>query len=108
MGQLAASGSYWIPARIDLDTLLSKIDSRIVDDVIVINSFSKYFGMTGWRLGWIVAPAAAISEMEKLAQNLFLAFVIDGIALEAVGANRSNCLEFITGTENVLAGLNRA
>jgi aspartate/methionine/tyrosine aminotransferase len=41
-------------------------------DAFVINSFSKYFGMTGWRLGWVVAPAAAISEMEKLAQNLFI------------------------------------
>lgn len=38
-----------------------------------INSFSKYFGMTGWRLGWLVAPEAAIPELEKLAQNLFIA-----------------------------------
>jgi len=41
-------------------------------DAFVINSFSKYFGMTGWRLGWLVAPAAAVAEMEKLAQNLFI------------------------------------
>ncbi|TDG12636.1 pyridoxal phosphate-dependent aminotransferase [Seongchinamella unica] len=41
-------------------------------DAIVINSFSKYFGMTGWRLGWLVAPEAAVAEMEKLAQNLFI------------------------------------
>ena len=41
-------------------------------DAFVINSFSKYFGMTGWRLGWLVAPEAAIDEMEKLAQNLFI------------------------------------
>lgn len=38
----------------------------------VINSFSKYFGMTGWRLGWLVAPADAVQELEKLAQNLFI------------------------------------
>jgi aspartate/methionine/tyrosine aminotransferase len=38
----------------------------------VINSFSKYFGMTGWRLGWLVAPEEAVAEMEKLAQNLFI------------------------------------
>lgn len=38
----------------------------------VINSFSKYFGMTGWRLGWLVAPEAAVPELEKLAQNLFI------------------------------------
>lgn len=42
-------------------------------DVFVINSFSKYFGMTGWRLGWIVAPQWALGGLDKLAQNLFLA-----------------------------------
>ena len=41
-------------------------------DAFVINSFSKYFGMTGWRLGWLVAPETAIPELEKLAQNLFI------------------------------------
>ncbi len=43
------------------------------DDVFVINSFSKYFGMTGWRLGWLVAPEDCIDALDKLAQNLFLA-----------------------------------
>lgn len=43
------------------------------DDVFVINSFSKYFGMTGWRIGWLVAPESFIPELDKLAQNLFLA-----------------------------------
>lgn len=43
------------------------------DHVFVVNSFSKYFGMTGWRLGWVVAPETAVREMEKLAQNIFLA-----------------------------------
>ena len=42
------------------------------DDVFVINSFSKYFSMTGWRLGWLVAPAAHLPQIEKLAQNLFI------------------------------------
>ena len=42
-------------------------------NVFVVNSFSKYFAMTGWRLGWLVAPKWAISGLEKLAQNLFLA-----------------------------------
>lgn len=41
-------------------------------DSIVINSFSKYFGMTGWRLGWMVVPDDAIASVEKLAQNLFI------------------------------------
>jgi aspartate/methionine/tyrosine aminotransferase len=43
------------------------------EDVFVINSFSKYFGMTGWRLGWIVAPEDYVRPIDKLAQNLFLA-----------------------------------
>lgn len=45
---------------------------EIADDVFVINSFSKYFGMTGWRLGWLVAPDAYVEAVEKLAQNLFI------------------------------------
>ena len=40
------------------------------DDVISINSFSKYFGMTGWRLGWLVLPSELVAPVEKLAQNL--------------------------------------
>ncbi len=45
---------------------------EITDQAFVINSFSKYFGMTGWRLGWLVAPEAAVPYLEKLAQNLFI------------------------------------
>jgi len=43
------------------------------DDIFVINSFSKYYGMTGWRLGWLVAPEAYLRSIDKLAQNIFLA-----------------------------------
>ncbi|MDN4051808.1 pyridoxal phosphate-dependent aminotransferase [Massilia sp. YIM B02763] len=42
------------------------------DDVITVNSFSKYFSMTGWRLGWLVLPEALVPAVEKLAQNLFI------------------------------------
>ena len=42
------------------------------DDVISINSFSKYFSMTGWRLGWVVLPPALVPAVEKLAQNLYI------------------------------------
>ena len=42
-------------------------------DVFVVNSFSKYYGMTGWRLGWIVAPERYMPALDKLAQNVFLA-----------------------------------
>lgn len=45
---------------------------EVDDEAFVLNSFSKYFGMTGWRLGWLVAPLDAVSELEKLAQNLYI------------------------------------
>ena len=45
----------------------------ISDDIFVVNSFSKYFAMTGWRLGWLVVPDWAIEGATKLAQNLFIA-----------------------------------
>lgn len=44
----------------------------IDDDIISINSFSKYFNMTGWRLGWMVVPEAMVPVVERLAQNLFI------------------------------------
>jgi aspartate/methionine/tyrosine aminotransferase len=42
------------------------------DDIISINSFSKYFNMTGWRLGWMVVPEAMVPVVERMAQNLFI------------------------------------
>ena len=42
------------------------------EDVVVVNSFSKYFQMTGWRLGWLVVPEALARDVEKLAQNLYI------------------------------------
>ena len=44
----------------------------IADDIVSINSFSKYFNMTGWRLGWMVVPEALVPVVERLAQNLFI------------------------------------
>jgi aspartate/methionine/tyrosine aminotransferase len=53
------------------------IDAQTVlasdDQAFVINSFSKFFGMTGWRLGWLVVPDDYVDVMDRLAQNLFLA-----------------------------------
>jgi aspartate/methionine/tyrosine aminotransferase len=42
------------------------------DDIFVVQSFSKYFQMTGWRLGWLVVPERHVRDVEKLAQNLFI------------------------------------
>ena len=44
----------------------------IDENIISINSFSKYFNMTGWRLGWMVVPDAMVPVVERLAQNLFI------------------------------------
>lgn len=51
-----------------LDTIL-----QYTDDAFVINSFSKYFGMTGWRIGWLVVPEAYLTAIDNFAQNIFLA-----------------------------------
>ena len=45
---------------------------EISDQAYVINSFSKYFSMTGWRLGWLVLPPALVEPVERLAQNLYI------------------------------------
>jgi len=45
---------------------------EISDDVYVINSFSKYFSMTGWRIGWMVVPEDHVRIVERLAQNMFI------------------------------------
>lgn len=46
---------------------------ELSDDCFVINSFSKYFGMTGWRVGWMVVPEGYVNAIDRIAQNLFLA-----------------------------------
>ena len=68
-GQLIVDEIYQgLTYDVDASTVLS-----ITPDVFVINSFSKYFQMTGWRLGWLIAPKGYEREVEKLAQNIFIA-----------------------------------
>jgi len=71
------------------------------DDIITVNSFSKYFSMTGWRLGWLVVPEALVPTVEKLAQNLFICAptIAQHAALacftpEAIGIFEGRRLEF--------------
>lgn len=45
---------------------------EVTDDVVVINSFSKYFSMTGWRIGWMVVPPDMVRTMDRLAANMFI------------------------------------
>jgi aspartate/methionine/tyrosine aminotransferase len=58
--------------------------ARLSDDAIVVNSFSKYFCMTGWRIGWLVVPPALIRTVERLQQNLAISVpTLSQIAAEA-------------------------
>jgi len=49
-----------------------KLVGEHADDLFVISSFSKYFNMTGWRLGWVIAPERQVRDLEKIAQNLYI------------------------------------
>jgi aspartate/methionine/tyrosine aminotransferase len=58
--------------------------ARLSDDAIIINSFSKYFCMTGWRIGWMVVPPALLRAVERLQQNLAISVpTLSQIAAEA-------------------------
>ena len=48
------------------------LPGKLGENIISINSFSKYFNMTGWRLGWLVVPEALVPVIERIAQNLFI------------------------------------
>jgi aspartate/methionine/tyrosine aminotransferase len=65
------------------------------EDILVVNSFSKYYGMTGWRLGWLVMPPALVDGITRLAQNLFISAptVAQHAALEAFSAETTDELE---------------
>ena len=58
-------------------------------NAIVINSFSKYFSMTGWRIGWMVVPERLVRRIERLAQNLYISppAIAQAAALGAFDAN---------------------
>ena len=64
------------------------------DDMFVINSFSKYFGMTGWRIGWMVAPEAYVSAIDRLAQNIFYLDIESGSVRSDRGIFRQ-CIELM-------------
>jgi len=83
-------------------------------DAIVINSFSKYFGMTGWRLGWCIVPEALVSAMERLATNYFLCAsspaqqaALACFTPETLDLCEDRRVEFVTRRGIVLDGLAR-
>ncbi|MCF2949417.1 aminotransferase class I/II-fold pyridoxal phosphate-dependent enzyme [Paraglaciecola aquimarina] len=84
------------------------------DKAIVVNSFSKYFGMTGWRLGWCVVPQEMVDVMERLAQNYFIcpSTVAQKAALQCFTKNSLAVCEtrrqtLITRKKLVLAGIQK-
>jgi aspartate/methionine/tyrosine aminotransferase len=64
--------------------------ARLSPDAIIVNSFSKYFCMTGWRIGWLVVPSALVRALERLQQNLAISVpTLSQIAAEAAFEARS-------------------
>ena len=83
------------------------------DDAYVVNSFSKYFSMTGWRVGWMVVPEDHIRTVERLAQNLFIcaphaAQVVALEALDCVDELEHNRATYAENRRLMLEGLPRA
>jgi aspartate/methionine/tyrosine aminotransferase len=87
--------------------------ARISSDAIIVNSFSKYFCMTGWRIGWMVVPPSLLRAVERLQQNLAISVpTLSQIAAEAAFAARAELEEIRRGYEEnrriLLDGLPRA
>jgi len=86
---------------------------EITDDAYVINSFSKYYSMTGWRIGWMVVPQGHVRTVERLAQNMFIcpphASQISALAAMECGAElEANLGVYAANRSLMLAGLPRA
>ncbi|GGX46905.1 aminotransferase [Tateyamaria omphalii] len=86
---------------------------NVSDDVYVINSFSKYFSMTGWRAGWMVVPEDHIRVVERLAQNMFIcpphaSQVAALAAMDATGELEANLDVYRTNRALMLEGLPKA
>lgn len=86
---------------------------EVGDEVIVINSFSKYFSMTGWRVGWMVVPDHMVRTVERLAQNLFIcpphaSQVAALAALDCVEEADANLRVYSENRRLMLEGLPRA
>ena len=86
---------------------------EITDDAYVINSFSKYFSMTGWRIGWMVVPQAHVRKVERLAQNMFIcaphvAQVAALAAMDCTDELQANLAVYAENRRLLLEGLPRA
>ncbi|ASP21866.1 aspartate aminotransferase [Antarctobacter heliothermus] len=86
---------------------------EISDDVVVINSFSKFFSMTGWRVGWLVVPEGMVRQVERLAQNLFIcpphaAQIAALAALDAQDELKGNLAVYTRNRALMMEGLPKA
>ena len=86
---------------------------EVSDQAYVINSFSKYFSMTGWRIGWMVVPQAHIRTVERIAQNMFIcpphASQVAALgALEAIDELEANRAVYAKNRQLMLEGLPKA
>ncbi|MEY1555739.1 pyridoxal phosphate-dependent aminotransferase [Yoonia sp. R2331] len=86
---------------------------QATDEVYVVNSFSKYFAMTGWRVGWMVVPSDHVRRIERLAQNMFICapHAAQRLALHALNAPaecQANLATYRANRDIVLAGLKAA
>ena len=77
---------------------------QFTDDAYVVNSFSKYFSMTGWRVGWMVVPDDHVRRVERLAQNMF---ICAGHAAQRLALHAMDCTEELDTNKAVYAA-NRA
>jgi aspartate/methionine/tyrosine aminotransferase len=96
---VAAKGGYLIVDEI-YQGLTYEVESSSslllrLDHLIVVDSFSKYFGMTGWRVGWLVVPESLVPVLEVLAQNIYLSapVISQWAAITALSAEVSPLLE---------------
>jgi aspartate/methionine/tyrosine aminotransferase len=84
-------------------------------EVVLVNSFSKYFCMTGWRLGWVVLPEAAVRGFEKLAQHLFISApaaaqyaAVSAFSRESLAVLEERRLEFARRRDFLVPALKKA
>ena len=86
---------------------------EVTDEIFVINSFSKYFSMTGWRVGWMVVPESHVRTVERLAQNMFIcpphaSQVAALAALDCIDEAEANLAVYAENRRLMLEGLPKA
>ncbi len=86
---------------------------QVTDEVYVVNSFSKYFSMTGWRVGWMIVPEDHVRRVERLAQNMFIcaSHASQRLALAAMDCDaelQSNLAIYKANRQLMLEGLPKA